>query len=132
MRSAQDPRWGIAAVSLHSAGVRDALAPQDGLYTLAMLDEQPLEAIIGAIKEVFVAPESPAAVTHRLADPAGDADHRDRDREGYCLTASGGLDFAHTEIVHDLAHPTAPRSLIGHLSPGLPGAVRWVTRRRTS
>ena len=37
---AQDPRWGIAAVSLHSAGVRDALAPQDGLYTLAVLDEQ--------------------------------------------------------------------------------------------
>jgi fructuronate reductase len=28
---AADPRWGIAAISLHSAGVRDALAPQDYL-----------------------------------------------------------------------------------------------------
>ncbi len=37
--AARDPRWGICGVSLHSAGVRDALAPQDGLYTLAILDE---------------------------------------------------------------------------------------------
>src|SRR4029450_8668002 len=56
---AQDPRWGIAAVSLHSAGVRDALAPQDGVYTLAVLEEQPQTRIIGALKDVLVAPESP-------------------------------------------------------------------------
>src|SRR5580698_9471008 len=36
---ADDPRWGICGVSLRSSEVRDALAPQDGLYTLATLDE---------------------------------------------------------------------------------------------
>ena len=36
---ASDPRWGICAVSLRSTDVRDALVPQDGLYTLATLDE---------------------------------------------------------------------------------------------
>ena len=116
---AQDPRWGIAAVSLHSAGVRDALAPQDGLYTLAVLDEQPQTRIIGALKDVLVAPESPAAVTQRIADPAVMLITATVTEKGYCLTSSGGLDFAHSEIVHDLAHPMAPRSLIGHLYAGL-------------
>jgi fructuronate reductase len=116
---AHDPRWGITAVSLHSAGVRDAVAPQDGLYTLAVLDEQPQTRIIGALKDVLVAPESPTAVTERLADPAVKLITATVTEKGYCLTASGGLDFAHAEIVHDLAHPTAPRSFIGHLYAGL-------------
>ena len=30
--------WGISAVSLNSPRARDALAPQDGLYTLAIRD----------------------------------------------------------------------------------------------
>jgi fructuronate reductase len=116
---AQDPRWGIAAVSLHSAGVRDALAPQDHLYALAVLDEQPQTRIIGALKDVLVAPESPAAITQRLADPAVMLITATVTEKGYCLTSNGGLDFAHAEIVHDLAHPTTPRSLIGHLYAGL-------------
>ena len=36
-------------------------------------------------------------------------------RKGYCLAADGGLDFAHPDIAHDLAHPDAPRTLIGYL-----------------
>lgn len=123
---AQDPRWGIAAVSPHSADLRDALAPQDGLYTLAVLDEQPQTRIIGALKEILVAPESPAAVTRRLADPAVTLITATVTEKGYCLTSGGGLDFAHAEIVHDLAHPTAPRSLIGHLYAGL--ARRYALR----
>jgi fructuronate reductase len=116
---AQDPRWAVAAVSLHSAGVRDALAPQDGLYTLAVLDEQPQIRIIGALKDLLVAPESPAAVSERLADPAVTLITATVTEKGYCLAAGGGLDFANSEIVHDLAQPTAPRSFIGHLYAGL-------------
>ena len=40
-----DPRWGICGVSLRTAGVRNALAPQDNLYTLAILDD-PLDSKI--------------------------------------------------------------------------------------
>jgi fructuronate reductase len=116
---AKDPRWGIAAVSLHSAGVRDALAPQDYLYTLAVLDETPGTRVIGAIKEVLVAPESPAAVTERLADPAVTLITMTVTEKGYCLRPDGGLDLCHPEIAHDLAYPAAPRSLIGHLCAGL-------------
>ncbi|RYI85965.1 MAG: mannitol dehydrogenase family protein, partial [Acetobacteraceae bacterium] len=36
--AAGDTRWGITAASLRSADTRDALAPQDGLYTFAIRD----------------------------------------------------------------------------------------------
>jgi fructuronate reductase len=116
---AQDPRWGIAAVSLHSSSVRDALVPQDGLYTLAVLDETPSTRVIGAIRNLLVAPESPAAVTERVASPSVTLITATVTEKGYGLASDGGLDFAHAEIAHDLAHPTAPRSFIGHLYAGL-------------
>lgn len=116
---ADDPRWGIAAVSLHSSSVRDALVPQDGLYTLAVLDERPSARVIGAIRDLLVAPDSPAAVTERIADPSVGLITATVTEKGYCLAPDGGLDFAHAEIARDLAHPTAPRSFIGHLFAGL-------------
>ncbi|EMR4172305.1 mannitol dehydrogenase family protein, partial [Pseudomonas aeruginosa] len=36
LHASGDPRWGICGVSLRQADTRDALAPQDGLYTLAL------------------------------------------------------------------------------------------------
>src|SRR5499425_1788880 len=67
---AQDPRWGICAVSLRSTEVRDALEPQDGLYTLATLDETVSYQVIGALREVLVAPRDPIRVLDRLSAPA--------------------------------------------------------------
>lgn len=116
---AEDPRWGIVEVSLHSTAVRDALAPQDRLYTLAVLDETPATRVIGAIKEILVAPEAPGAVLLRLADPQVALVTSTVTEKGYCLAPDGGLDFAHPEIAHDLAHPGAPRTLIGYLCGGL-------------
>lgn len=116
---AQDPRWGIVEVALHNTAVRDALAPQDRLYTLAVLDEAPATRVIGAIKEILVAPEAPAAASQRLADPQVALVTSTVTEKGYCLAADGGLDFAHPEIAHDLAHPDTPRTLIGYLCTGL-------------
>src|SRR4030081_3847369 len=66
---AQDPRWGICGVSLRSPDVRDALKPQDGLYTLAILDETPSYQVIGALRELLVGPQEPATVLERLCAP---------------------------------------------------------------
>ncbi|NIJ78342.1 fructuronate reductase [Xanthomonas campestris] len=115
---AQDPSWAICAVSLHSAGVRDALRPQDGLYTLALLDEHPQLRIIGAIREVLCAADEPAAVLARLADPAVRLVTLTVTEKGYCL-AGDTLDLAHPDIVHDIASPGTPRSAIGYLVAGL-------------
>jgi len=114
-----DSRWGICEVSLHSKGVRDALEPQDGLYTIAILDAQASFRVIGAVKEVLVAPESPGAVIERLVNPATRIVSATITEKGYCLSKEGGLDFSHPEIAHDLANPTAPRTFVGFLARAL-------------
>jgi fructuronate reductase len=116
---AADPRWAISAVSLQSAGLRDALEPQDGLYTLAILDQPPTFRAIGAIKEVLVAPLAPEKVFARLTAPSTKVATITVTEKGYCLDASGTLNTAHPAIRHDLSSPQKPQSLIGYLVEGL-------------
>ncbi|MEA9590047.1 mannitol dehydrogenase family protein [Xanthomonas sp. WHRI 10064A] len=115
---ATDPSWAISAVSLHSPQVRDALRPQDGLYTLALLDETPQLRVIGSIREVLCAADEHAAVLARLADPAVRLVTLTITEKGYCL-AGDTLDLSHPDIVHDIASPATPRSAIGYLVAGL-------------
>jgi fructuronate reductase len=64
-----DLRWGVCAVSLKRPVTRNALQPQDGLYSVLTRSSQATQVqVIGAIKEVLVAPENPGAVVKRLAD----------------------------------------------------------------
>ncbi|WP_238346368.1 mannitol dehydrogenase family protein [Luteimonas saliphila] len=115
---ADEPGWAICAVSLHSAGVRDALQPQDGLYTLALLDGPPRLRVVGAIRELRYAPQQRDAVMARLADPAVRLVTLTITEKGYCLSPDG-VDAAHPDIAHDLATPDAPTSAIGWLVAGL-------------
>ncbi len=115
---ADEPDWAICGVSLHSAGVRAALRPQDGLYTLALLGERPALRVIGSLRELLCARDEPAAVLARLADPGVRLVTLTITEKGYCL-AGDGLDFGHPEIVHDLASPEAPDGAIGYLVAGL-------------
>ncbi|KRA70588.1 mannitol dehydrogenase [Caulobacter sp. Root656] len=116
---AHDPRWGLCAVSLKSPGVRDALQPQDGLYTLAQLDAETTFRVVGSIVEVLVAPEDPPSVFARLAAPTTRVVTLTVTEKGYCLTGDGKLDVAHPDIVHDLAHPREPVSAVGYIVEGL-------------
>lgn len=111
--------WAISGVSLQSSGVRTALAPQDGLYTLAILDETPSWRVIGSLKELLAARDDPEPVLRRLADPATRIVTMTVTEKGYCLTAGGDLDAAHPDIRRDLAAPERPVSLIGYLVEGL-------------
>ena len=115
---ADDPDWAICAVSLHSAGVRDALRPQDGLYTLALLGERERLRVVGSIREVLCAPQEREAVLARLADPQVRLVTLTITEKGYCLSTDG-VDLAHPDIVHDLASPHAPVSAVGWLVEGL-------------
>lgn len=115
----RDPHWGICEVSLHSAGVRDALVPQDGLYTIAILDQQSSFRVIGSIKEVLVAPESPSAVLERMVSATTRIVTATITEKGYCLGKDGGLDFSHPDIAHDLQHREAPRTFVGFLARAL-------------
>jgi len=114
-----DATRAICAVSLRTGSLRDALAPQDGLYTLVELDEAPTMRVIGALRELLVAAASPVAVSGRLCDPDTSVVTMTVTEKGYCLDGAGRLDCAHPDIAHDLQHPAAPRSLIGWLVRGL-------------
>jgi fructuronate reductase len=115
----QDTARAICAVSLQTSSLRDALAPQDGLYTLVELDATPTLRVIGALRELLVAAQSPDALSRRLRDPDTSIVTMTVTEKGYCLDGGGELDLAHPDIAHDLRHPAAPRSLIGWLVRGL-------------
>ncbi len=114
---ASDPRWGIAAVSLRSAGTVEALAAQDGLYTLGVLDREPSMRVIGAHRE-WIGPGGGARVAELLADPAVRIVTSTVTEKGYCLSGDGTLDMAHPDIVHD-RDGGEPRSFVGWLVAGL-------------
>ena len=116
---AQDPRWGVCAVSLRNPDVRDALAGQDNLYTIAIRDETISYEVIGAIRELLVAPENPEVVLQRLCAAATRIVTITVTEKGYCLAGDGSLDMTHADIRRDLANPRAPGSVVGLLSEAL-------------
>lgn len=119
--AAGDDRWGITGVSLRSPGVRDQLEPQDGLYTLVERDGGgDRRRVIGAVQRVLVAAEDPAAVIAAMAHPDVRIISLTVTEKGYCHDpATGALNPAHPDIVHDRAHPNTPRSAIGFLVAAL-------------
>ncbi|MGX8011367.1 mannitol dehydrogenase family protein [Mesorhizobium sp. ORM8.1] len=112
--------WGIIGVSLRSADTRDALAPQDGLYTLAIRDSagERLQ-VVGSILSLLVAPEDPAAVLAALTDPGVRLVTLTITEKAYLRAADGTLDHAHPDIVHDLANPGSPKTAHGFLAEAL-------------
>ncbi|MBP7000507.1 mannitol dehydrogenase family protein [Amaricoccus sp.] len=117
--------WGVTGVSLVRPDQRDRLAPQGCAYTAVELGpEGEAIRVVGVVREVLVAREDPEAVLARMADPATRIVTLTVTEKGYCHEPStGALNRAHPDIVHDLAHPEAPRSAPGFL-------VRALGRRR--
>jgi len=119
--AAEGGTWGICGVSLRSPGVRDRLNPQDGLYTV--VEKAPAGVsyrVIGSVREVLYRGEELDAIIARIAAPATRIVSLTVTEKGYCHDPAGGvLDFAHPEIVHDLAAPEEPLSTIGLLALGI-------------
>ncbi|MBC7479257.1 MAG: mannitol dehydrogenase family protein, partial [Pseudorhodobacter sp.] len=118
--------WGIVGVSLQSTGTRDALLPQDCVYTALELGPQGrAPRLVTSVVDVLVAFEDPEAVLAQMADPAIRIVTLTVTEKGYCHDpSSGALNLAHPDIVHDLAHPL-PQSAPGYL-------VRALQRRRAA
>jgi len=116
---AADPGLAVSAVSLRSDAVREALQPQDGLYSLIEREAGPSIRVVGAVREVLTAPREPDAVLARLADPATRYVTLTITEKGYCLGPDGRLDLDHSDVTHDLARPAVPRTIYGWLAEGL-------------
>jgi len=119
--------WGIVGASLRNSDTRDALAPQDFLYTVAVRSGVGTDhRIIGSVLDVEAARESSAHLIGGMTNPATRIVSLTVTEKGYCHTPqTGDLDQHHPDIVHDLQNPGAPRSVPGIL-------VAALTRRRNS
>ncbi|KQM85238.1 mannitol dehydrogenase [Sphingomonas sp. Leaf23] len=113
----RDPRWAISAVALNSTGVADALAPQDGLYTLALLGVETRHRVIGSIVGLLTASHRDAILS-RIAAPTTRLVTTTVTEKGYHLDAHGALDLEHPAIVRELTG-AEPSTLSGWLVAGL-------------
>jgi fructuronate reductase len=113
--------WGIHGISLRHADVRDALLPQQGLYSLGLRDAAGTQTrIIGSVVTCAVAPEDPQAVVSAIAHADTRIVSLTVTEKGYCHDpATRALNFAHADIAHDLADALAPRSAVGLIVRGL-------------
>jgi fructuronate reductase len=118
--AAGETGWGIVGASLRSTDTRDALAPQDGLYTLAVRDGEHEDLrVIGSIVSVLVAPENPDALLDVLTDPGIRIVTLTVTEKAYLRNAAGDLDTVHPDIAWDLSNTGLPKTLYGFLAEAL-------------
>ena len=118
--NAGDTGWGIVGASLRSPDTRDALAPQDGLYTLSSVDGSGERLrVVGSIQRVLVAPEDPGALLAAMTDPGIRIVTLTVTEKAYLRNAAGELDALHPDIVWDLANPATPRTAHGFLAEAI-------------
>jgi len=98
--------------------MRDALKPQDYLYTLAILGKTTEYRIIGAIKDVLVAPEDPSAVIRLITKPSTQLISSTITEKGYYL-ASSEVNFDHPDLKTELSSLDEPKTIYGFLARGL-------------
>ncbi|MFJ5159256.1 mannitol dehydrogenase family protein [Pantoea sp. NPDC088449] len=114
--AAQGSDWGYCEVNLNSGELIQALRQQDLLYTLTeMADETLHTRVIGVVTQALHGKsDGIEAVIEAMSQPEVAIVSMTVTEKGYCyMPSSGKLNPDHPDIVHDLAHPTAPRSLPG-------------------
>lgn len=124
---ARDPSWGVIGASLKRPDTRNALAPQDFLYTLIVRSPgKTAPRVIGSLLEVLDATTHSDALIEIMADPRIRIVSLTITEKGYCHDpATGELDPEHPDIRHDLSHPESPIT-----APGL--IVRALELRRNA
>lgn len=112
--------WGIIGCSLRSDSVKRQLEPQQGLYTLLERGSTNRPQIVGAVQQVLVGPENPAAIIAAMALPSVKIISLTITEKGYChQPATGALNYEHADIQRDLGNPFSPVSAPGFLVAGL-------------
>jgi fructuronate reductase len=121
--------WGIVAASLKKRDMRDALRPQQGLYTVLERGPEGLHAeVVGTVRNILYAPENLAALVAQFTNPDIHIVTLTVTSAAYCIdTVTGRLCAQHPDIQHDL-RTGIPQSAVGVLVEGLAQARR--TRRR--
>ncbi|MER6978310.1 mannitol dehydrogenase family protein, partial [Streptomyces carpinensis] len=120
--------WGIAGFSQRSRSVMEALAPQDGLYSLTLrTPEGPHTRVVGQLSEVRHATDDAARLRELLASPEVSVVTSTVTEKGYWRATDGGLDLTAAPVTADLAGTPEPATVVGQLANGL--RVRQATSK---
>ena len=117
-----DLAWGIVGAGMVSSSMKDALLPQDCLYTLVEVgaDEQGVvrenTRVIGSIIQLLGGTDAAdkQALLAKMSDVSTRIVSITATEKGYYLDpASGKLQLQSPAIIADLASPAAPKTILG-------------------
>lgn len=115
-----ETEWGIVGASLRSTDTRDALGPQDGLYTLSIVDGGGERLrVIGSLLQTLVAPDDPGALLEVMGAPHIRIVTLTVTEKAYLRASTGELDLNHPDIIWDLTNPSRPRTIYGFLAEAI-------------
>ena len=118
--AAQD--WAIigAGVRPYDAAMRERLLAQDCLTTLVKLDPAGTGVeIIGSMIDYLPITDGHGALVTQMADASTRIVSMTVTEGGYFRDAGGAFDTHHPDIMHDVAHPDAPRTVFGAIVAAL-------------
>jgi fructuronate reductase/mannitol 2-dehydrogenase len=122
--------WGEIGVGLRSPAMRDALAPQDCLFTMVERGRtEDTARVIGSMINYLFAPDDPQAVLAVLADARTRVVTLTITGGGYPIDEDGRFRADHPEVRSELTQPQQPSTTFGYLvaalerrrAAGLPG-----------
>ena len=124
MNAGQARDWGICGVGVLAADRRmqQALATQDGLYTLVVkhADGTYEPRVIGSLVEYLFAPDDPEAVLAKLADPATRIVSLTVTEGGYNIDSVDGAFLSHDPaVLRDLEPGAVPATVFGLVTEAL-------------
>ncbi|WP_033325867.1 mannitol dehydrogenase family protein [Promicromonospora sukumoe] len=124
LRRGEARDWGICGVGLlpGDAAMRDALLPQDGLYTLVTKHaDGDLDArVVGSIVEYLFAPDDPEAVLERMAHPDTRIVSLTITEGGYNFNqVTGAFDASAPDVVADARPGAVPATVFGYVVEAL-------------
>ncbi|EOM74843.1 mannitol dehydrogenase family protein [Rhodococcus rhodnii] len=116
--------WGICGIGIRpaDAAMRDALVPQDGLYTLTLKhpDGDVQTSVIGSIVDFLLAPDDPDAVLDVLSHPDTAIVSLTVTEGGYNFSpATGEFDLTQPDVAHDLEPDAVPTTVFGFVTSAL-------------
>ncbi len=113
--------WALTGVGLHRRVMKEALAPQDGLYTVVdRSDAGDRARVVGAITSYLYAPEETAAVLDALVDEATRLVTLTITSDGYRVDAHAGVCAGGDPSGRaDLRNPASPATAIGLITEAL-------------
>jgi fructuronate reductase/mannitol 2-dehydrogenase len=112
--------WGEIGVGLRSPAMRDALVPQDCLFTVVeRSDRGDAARIVGSMIRYLYAPDDPAAVIDALADARTRVVTLTITGGGYPVGEDGTFDPTDPQVRADLEHPAQPETAFGYLTEAL-------------